>query len=118
MFKHAYLAAAAIILLSGPVMAADIVEQPPQALPWTGFYIGAGPGIAWLDLSADSKFCEADGDCIHNDSLDQLFENIDGDNSWRGVIQAAFDWEVTPGVILGIMGDFNFGEQIGIDEDN
>lgn len=141
MLKKILLATAATVALSMPAMAADIVEVPVEVPSWTGFYVGGGIGAAWSDFDTGGKYCTdrpvVDGPYIdpYNNSEDEIcykagdvdwdpdwdidrwgFGNLFGgesDTAFRGIVQAGFDWELAPGFLIGVMGDYNFGETSG-----
>ena len=50
------IAALALASASAVALAADIPPPEPVA-SWTGFYLGAGGGVGWADLSLDHKTC-------------------------------------------------------------
>jgi len=118
MIKKLCLAAvAAPLLLSAPAMAADYDIQDTIATPtWTGFYIGAGGGVGWIDYDAAGKYCDEVGICAVPNFLDDLVNNLDNDSAFRGVAQAGFDWEIVPGFLIGAQGDYNFGQHLGFNE--
>lgn len=118
MIKKLMLAAvAASTLLAAPAMAADYDIQETIAAPsWTGFYIGAGAGVGWVDFDAAGTYCDALGFCAVPNFFDDLVHNIDNDAAFRGVAQAGFDWEIVPGFLIGAQGDYNFGQHMGFNE--
>jgi outer membrane immunogenic protein len=120
MIKKLRLAAvAASTLLAAPAIAADYDIQETIASPsWTGFYIGAGAGVAWVDYDASGKYCDEVGICAVPNFIDDLVGNLDGDSAFRGVAQAGLDWEIVPGFLFGVQGDYNFGQHLGFNERN
>src|SRR5262245_39945916 len=74
------ISAVAAVMLGGAAQAADMpLKAPPPAAPamynWTGFYIGAHVGGAWVDRNGHDRFddvcisgvCFEDGRFGHND---------------------------------------------------
>ena len=55
------IAALALGSVSSAALAADIPPPEPVA-SWTGFYLGAGGGVAWANLNIDHKRCLLDDD--------------------------------------------------------
>jgi len=115
MFKKLYLAAiAAPILLAAPAAAADYeIQETVVASSWTGFYIGAGVGVAWVDFDPYGKYCDVYGICVSPNFIDDLISNLDNEAAFRGMAIAGFDWEAMPGFLLGIQADYNFGQDLG-----
>jgi opacity protein-like surface antigen len=133
MLKKILLATAATVALSMPAMAADIVEVPVEVPSWTGFYVGGGIGAAWSDFDTGGKFCTDRFNDVFDDELECFkasdvdwdpewdvdrwgFGNLFGgesDTAFRGIVQAGFDWELAPGFLIGVMGDYNFGQTTG-----
>jgi outer membrane immunogenic protein len=118
MIKKLCLAAvAASSLLAAPAMAADYDIQETIVSPsWTGFYFGAGAGVGWVDYDASGKYCDEGGICAVPNFIDDLVGNIDNDTAFRGVVQAGFDYELVPGFLIGVQGDYNFGQEFGFHE--
>lgn len=121
MLKKTLLATAAIVLMSAPTLAADIVEAPVEVSSWTAFYLGAGIGAAWSDFDSSGKYCDTYGDTVcwkYWDNYDYYgFQNLfgsDDDTAFRGIGQLGFDWEVAPSFVIGAFGDVNFGQQTGV----
>ncbi len=120
MFKKVYLAAAAAALLyAAPAQAADYFAQQTVVAPsWTGFYLGAGAGVAWADYDASGDYCDPFGICAGGNFIDDLVEDLNNDASFRGLVQAGADWEIIPGFLVGAFGDYNFGQDIGFSKSN
>ncbi|MFO0991329.1 MAG: outer membrane beta-barrel protein [Hyphomicrobiales bacterium] len=118
MIKKLCLAAvAAPLFLATPAMAADYdIQETIVAPSWTGFYIGAGAGVSWIDYDASGKYCDDVGVCAVPNFIDDLVSNLDNDSAFRGIAQAGFDWEIVPGFLIGAQGDYNFGQELGYHE--
>jgi outer membrane immunogenic protein len=110
------IAALALGSVSSAAMAADMVPPEPVA-SWTGFYLGAGGGLAWADVNIDHKRCLLDyyGNC---DPYEDVFEN-DSDHSSDpggvGIVQGGFDYQIGPYYVTGIGADWTFGDVLGDD---
>jgi outer membrane immunogenic protein len=110
------IAALALGSVSSAAMAADMVPPEPVA-SWTGFYLGAGGGLAWADVNIDHKRCllDYDGNC---DPYEDVFEN-DSDHSSDpggvGIVQGGFDYQIGPYYVTGIGADWTFGDVLGDD---
>jgi outer membrane immunogenic protein len=108
-----------------PASAADVQTAEP-ASSWTGFYVGGGGGYRWADFDVDTLSC--DGVVCNTESDDGVFAGYAGtfeeygtnldDNGFFGTVQAGFDWEFTPGFLVGIMGDADIGEKLKDSEFN
>jgi len=110
--------AAALIVAAGAANAdgysyGSVKDVPPPAplVNWDGFYIGAavGYGIASTELNAREELLD------YPDFVDvQYFgsANIDGISSkgFLGTLTIGYDRQVHPGLLLGIFGDYAFGD--------
>jgi outer membrane immunogenic protein len=114
-----FIAALALGGASSMAIAADMaVPEPAPVMSWTGFYLGAGGGVGWADVSIDHKLCELDDDGKICDPEEDVWkrsfdESSDGDII--GVVQGGFDWEVAPSFVVGVGADWTFGDGISID---
>jgi outer membrane immunogenic protein len=105
-------------------IAADMaVPEPAPVMSWTGFYLGAGGGVGWADVSFDHKRCRLDHDdekvCIEDEEdnfRNDFDESSDGDII--GIVQGGFDWEVAPSFVVGIGADWTFGDGIEIERNH
>ena len=110
--KKLLLSTAAIALISGSAMAADLpsFEPAPIVAPvadvfsWTGFYAGAAVGYGWGQFEADAFDLDDDDD---DD------ETADGDG-WLFGAFAGYNFEVS-GFVAGVEADL---EWTGIDTDD
>ncbi len=113
------IAALALGSVSPAAFAADMVPEPAPVASWTGFYIGAGGGVGWADLSLDHKTCVL-YDEVCSDYEDFNFRrNFDetGDGTVIGIVQGGFDYELAPSFVVGVFADATFGD-LGIDRNN
>lgn len=112
-----------------PIFAADLVAEEPVApvVDWTGFHIGAGVGgnfmFADTDAYANAFHSECEG-CGVDIALVQpvaplysLFvegENHSdlGDAGLFGTVEGGFDFQMGSNFVLGIVGNFDFGQQL------
>jgi outer membrane immunogenic protein len=120
MFKKVFLAAtAATMLFAVPSQAADYLGGETTIVPsWTGFYIGAGAGIGWVNFDAGGTYCDPFDICVGGNFIDDLVDELDTDSGVRGLVQAGLDWEIVPGFLVGVLGDYSFGQDLGYDESN
>jgi len=107
------IAALALGSLSSAAPAADVVPPAPVS-DWTGFYLGAGGGLAWADVNADLKRCLLDryNQCDENYVEDRGFEHTT-DPSGVGIVQGGFDYQIGPYYVTGIGADWTFGDVLG-----
>jgi len=113
------LAALALGSVSSTAFAADIPEPAPVA-SWTGFYLGAGGGLAWADVNLDHRHCLlAKYDDSSCDSYVGEFRrdfNDSSDAGGVGIVQGGFDYELAPSFVVGVGADWTFGEVFGNNE--
>ena len=109
---------AAIFCLTAPASAADIGQRmytkaPPvtAAKSWTGFYVGANVGYAWLD--SHTSFSP-------NDGASTFYTNFVGtppvsfDHSGvTGGFQLGYNWQVSDRWVLGLEADLSLGDLKG-----
>jgi outer membrane immunogenic protein len=108
------IAAVALASVSSAALAADMV--PPAPVPsWTGIYLGAGGGIQFGDINADSKLCELlydresqDRYCNPYDTFEKDFH--DHDSTFVGVVQGGYDIQIGPYYVTGAFVDWSFGD--------
>ena len=73
--------------------------QPPPALTWTGFYIGAGVGAGAVvhDVS------------VHDQVFDErLFSLSGGSDGALGTIIIGWDWQIGANTVFGVFADYDF----------
>src|SRR5262245_41454213 len=114
------IAAAALGSTAPAAFAADMaVPEPAPVTTWTGFYLGAGGGVAWADLDINHRFCEFDEDGVcFDDSIIHRDFNDSSDAGGIGIVQGGFDWEVAPSFVIGVGADWTFGDVLGDINDN
>jgi outer membrane immunogenic protein len=115
-----FIAALALGSVSSAAFAADMaVPEPAPVVSWTGFYLGAGGGVGWADVSIDHRLCELDedGKTCEIDSDDNWKRSFDesSDGDIIGIVQGGFDWELAPSFVVGVGADWTFGDGISID---
>jgi len=107
MKKILFAGIAASALLVGPAMAADMaVKAPARVAPpapvtsWTGCYINGGGGYGmWnQDLYLES-------DPAH---VAYTTTTTSGGRGWFGTIGGGCDYQVSPSIVIGAFGDFDF----------
>jgi len=108
------IAALALGSVSSAALAADIV--PPEPVASTGFYLGAGGGLAWADLNIDHKRCLLEYDGKNCDPYVDVFERDfehSTDPSGVGIVQGGFDYQIGPYYVTGVGADWTFGDVLG-----
>lgn len=105
--------ALALLVAVVPAMAADlpappaVYKAPPAAAPaysWTGFYVGAGSGYAiW---NGDTSVQSAAGAPLFGTSTL-------GGKGWLGAAFVGYDYQLTDHIVVGALGDFDFGDVKG-----
>src|SRR6476469_4774847 len=107
------IAALALGSVSSAALVADMV--PPAPIPsWTGFYLGAGGGLAWADLNIDHKRCRLDE--YDPKICDDYFDVIERDSEHSsdpggvGIVQGGFDYQIGPYYVTGFGADWTFGD--------
>ena len=114
------IAALALGSVSSAALAADIVPPEPVA-SWTGFYLGAGGGLAWADLNIDHKRCLLDDDDpkICDDDFDVFERDFEDstDPGGVGIVQGGFDYQIGPYYVTGVGADWTFGDFLGDNND-
>jgi outer membrane immunogenic protein len=118
-----FIAALALGSVSSTAFAADMaVPEPAPVMSWTGFYLGAGGGVGWADVSVDHKRCalEDDEKTCSDDVEDNWKRSFDesSDGDIIGIVQGGFDWEVAPSFVVGVGADWTFGDGISIDRNH
>ena len=109
------IAALALGSVSSAALAADIPPPEPVAT-WTGFYLGAGGGLAWADLNIDHKRCVLDYD---GKSCDPYFDVVERefedstDAGGVGIVQGGFDYQIGQYYVTGIGASWTFGDILG-----
>ena len=113
-----------------PLFAADLVAEEPVApvVDWTGFHLGAGVGgnfmLADIDAYANASHVECEGICgIAVAALREIPIGADyslfvegedhsdlGDAGLFGTVEAGFDFQLGSNFVLGIVGNFDFGQ--------
>jgi outer membrane immunogenic protein len=122
--RRTILAAACIALCSSatPIMAADIIEAPPEpVLDWTGFHIGLGVGgqimLADVDAYAFSNHYDYSGiwwwwtDYTFEASGETHADRL-SDHGLFGTVEAGYDFQFGSNLVLGIVGNFDFGKDL------
>ena len=108
-------AALALVSASSMALAADIPPPEPVAT-WTGFYLGAGGGLAWARVDIDHKHCVLEYDdqksCDRYDVFEREFEDT-SDAGGVGIVQGGFDYQIGPYYVAGVGADWTFGDVLG-----
>jgi outer membrane immunogenic protein len=99
--------AAALTLAAKDISAEGIagragIKEGPYAAPlgWTGFYVGAAVGYGF-----------------DTDRLDAGGERFDFSlTGTQGVLSAGYDFQLSPRIVVGVFGDYGFGELDGFSE--
>jgi outer membrane immunogenic protein len=106
------IAALALGSVSSAALAADIPPPEPVAT-WTGFYLGAGGGLAWARLDIDHKHCLLYDDvCSDYATFESEFEDTT-DVGGVGIVQGGFDYQIGSYYVTGVGADWTFGDVLG-----
>lgn len=97
-------------LTSSSVFAADMPKAPPPYVPlvpptWTGFYVGVGGGASSLNNRINAQ----PGPDPTSPGISASLNGL-GANGWLATINAGFDYQVNPSLIIGIFGDYDFDQ--------
>ena len=110
------IAALALGSVSSAALAADVLPPEPVA-SWTGFYLGAGGGLAWANLNIDHKRCLLDDDDpkICDDYFDVVERDFEHstDPGGVGIVQGGFDYQIGQYYVTGVGADWTFGDFLG-----
>lgn len=104
--KVASLVAAGILALGAGAATADGIYAPyPQReADWTGLFVSASIGYGWADTALDVT-------STPNGGGPTTFTNGDGEpEGFLGAVGAGYDLSIGNDLILGVFGDFTFGE--------
>jgi outer membrane immunogenic protein len=118
------------MMIAAPASAADLpiksrpVVQPPPVFSWTGFYIGAHVGGAWGTTESTLKNisftgCEPEGSTpvieCESGSLGGFLIPISQtqSNGFLGGVQAGYNWQATPWLVLGVEAQFSWTDLEG-----
>jgi outer membrane immunogenic protein len=107
------IAALALGSVSSAAFGADMVAPAPVA-EWTGFYLGAGGGLAWSNVNINHKRCLLDYDNACDDYfVDERDFDHTSDPGAVGIVQGGFDYQIGPYYVTGIGADWTFGDVLG-----
>ncbi len=101
----ALLTSAAVVGLSQAAFAADLAVKaapPPPPVPtWTGFYIGAHGGAAWMSTPTWN---------VTDPTRTLASQSFTGNSNLGAVggLQAGYNWQVLPVWVLGVEGDISW----------
>ena len=116
--KKVVLAVAAVAVLSGSALAADLPARTYSKAPtvieptasWTGFYLfgGAGGGLWDSDINAVTN-----PGGVARTAIQQM-----GGRGWFGTVGAGYDWQFNGSWVVGTFADGQFGTLHGSINDN
>jgi outer membrane immunogenic protein len=107
------LGTAALIVLAGPAIAADmrgpVYKAPPPVVPawsWSGCYVGGHVGGLWA---------KATEWVVRTPGGDFFGESLGGHEAkgWLGGVQAGCDYQFAGGLVIGIQGDYAWADAEG-----
>lgn len=104
------------VAMFGLTPAVLIGTAPAQADDWTGFFLGGGVGVQSANIDAQSDIEVDDLDTAGFSSSEFVTDSIIGDlgeSGFRGVLEAGFDWQFHDSLLVGIAGDYSFGDISG-----
>jgi outer membrane immunogenic protein len=108
--KKILIAGAALAALTGTsALAADMAVKAPKPAPpppfsWTGVYIGAFAGAAWVDTVTTSDPCTPAGGCLSGVSPAAYTLNT----SFSGGGEIGYNYQINPFVVLGVENKFGY----------
>src|SRR5262245_26477303 len=106
------LGTAALIVLAGPAIAADmrpVYKAPPPVVPawsWTGCYLGGHAGGLWAESS--EWVVRTPGGAFFGESLGR--HDV---NAWLGGVQGGCDYQFAGRFVIGIQGDYAWTDAEG-----
>jgi outer membrane immunogenic protein len=109
LLRLALCTAALAAVTSTVANAADFEPPPPPAESWTGPYIGAFLTGVGVESHYDSE-CNNPADCQFDPEMSGF--------TWGGGLLAGFNFEVSPGFLLGVEGDWGWAGKIDNDDPN
>jgi outer membrane immunogenic protein len=91
----------ALALASGSASAADLVplKAPVPASSWTGCYIDGGAGYGMWN---QDHYVESTG------LVAESVSTTDGGRGWLGRVGAGCDYQVSPRIVVGALGDYDW----------
>src|SRR5262245_15101486 len=102
------LAAVALASVSSAALAADI--PPPEPVPtWSGIYLGAGGGIQFGDLEVNSRRCKLRYEDCYLSFEDEFDDN---DDTFVGLVQGGFNWQIGQYYVGGAFVSWTFGDNL------
>ncbi|MDO9383805.1 MAG: outer membrane beta-barrel protein [Hyphomicrobiaceae bacterium] len=96
---------AGVALADGIPSAANIAEAPIGGNEWRGFFVSASVGYGWSDSEQ-----YADVDLGSDGILDGQFKKSFEADGVLGAIGLGYDFTVRDNVVLGVFGDYTFGD--------
>jgi outer membrane immunogenic protein len=101
-FKHLILSGAALSLMGGAALAADMTPMP-STYDWSGFYFGLNAGAAWNNSELDN---DINGPAAP--WLDDVSDSLDGDDAvFTGGAMIGYNWQMDS-IVLGVEADINY----------
>jgi outer membrane immunogenic protein len=109
-YLNAHLLFCVAALTSASASAADMPAPPPAYVSpvpptWTGFYVGLGGGASSLNNRINAQ----PGPSPDSPGISAALNGL-GANGWLATISAGFDYQVSPSVVIGIFGDYDFNQ--------
>src|SRR5690606_17248063 len=90
----------------------DAVPVAPQ-VNWNGLYIGAAVGYGIASTELDARMEEWDWEPGDEYYLDEFVAaNLDGisGEGFQGILTLGYDRQIHPGLLIGIFGEYAFGD--------
>lgn len=102
------------LLVSVPVMAADLAAKAPPVVPatWTGFYVGGQIGGAWANRDVNYAANDPAAAVVLSGGFGFTGSQAISPNSFNmsgvvGGVDAGYNWQIQRSWLLGIEADFN-----------
>ncbi|HLH95117.1 MAG TPA: outer membrane beta-barrel protein [Xanthobacteraceae bacterium] len=96
------LAAGNALAADMPVKAPMLMKAPAPVYNWTGCYINAGAGYGMWNQEAQSETFPGLTALSPTDTI--------GGRGWFGTVGGGCDYQVSSSIVIGILGDYDFGD--------
>lgn len=96
---------AGMALADGIPSAANVMDAPIGANEWRGFYVSAAVGYGWSDSSQSVAV-----DQLNDGTIDGQFSKSFEADGVVGTVGLGYDIVVRDNILLGVFGDYTFGD--------
>jgi outer membrane immunogenic protein len=95
-----------------PIKARPMAPAPVVATNWTGCYVGAGGGYGMWNQDHRTYDAGTAGFAVAPTPV-SVYHTTTGGRGWFGTVQAGCDYQFAPRWVVGVFGDYDFGNQKG-----